>query len=309
MERLLNLLCQDSEIAVVGLHPRMMEGVNIATFAHSHGVPVYESEAINGNDYVQIVSELATDLIISCNEKQIFKPPLIKVPRVAVLNLHCGYLPLQRGGGGLYSAFINEQEAGVTVHYVNEQIDAGEIVAQEHRPIGEHETIKDIQEWALQIAPRMYVEAIHRVIDGSVIPVVQSGKYTYTPAMPEYDNMIDWSEPSALIHNRVRARQSPVWCFTFVEKRMLFVRSTQLLTDVADYIGPVGQVIARKANGVAVKTGNNALLVTSVAYENDQPFIPAFGISSVFGINVVKEYFELTKRIALLEQAIEGRRR
>ena len=304
MQRLMDSLARQSNVIIVGLHPRVMEDVDIIEHARLYDIPIYDSQSINEPDYLNLVLSLNVDLLVSCNEKQIFRRPLIDAPKIAALNLHCGYLPLQRGGGGIYSAFINEQDVGITVHYITEVIDAGDVIAQKHRPIEDNENIKDIQKWVNHTAPDLYIEAIQKIMNGTTVRVTQKTEYTYTPAMPEYDNMIDWRESSTLIRNRVRARQSPIWSFTFLNKKRLYIRNVQLLSDVANYIGPAGQVIARTESGVVVKTGDNALLITSVAYDDQQPFVPQFKISTTFGINLVKEYFELISRIETLEKIL-----
>jgi methionyl-tRNA formyltransferase len=306
MQRLMDSLAFKPDVSIVGLHPRMMEDIDIIEHAHFYDIPVYDSQSINELDFLNIVVNLNVDLIVSCNEKQIFQKRLIDAPKIAALNLHCGYLPLQRGGGGMYSAFINQQNVGITVHYISDVIDAGDVIVQAHRPIQDHENIKDIQKWVNHTAPDLYIQAIQKVIDGTTDHVIQQGQYTYTPAMPEYDNVIDWREPSKLIRNRVRARQSPVWCFTFLNKKRLYIRSVELVKDVANYIGPVGQVIARMENGIVVKTGDNALLITSVAYDDHQPFVPQFKISTTFGINLIKEYFDMASRIESLEKILKN---
>lgn len=306
MRRLIDSLKCERNYIIIGLHPRQTEGVDIIEYAKNSKIQIYESENINSKDFINRLILLKIDLIVSCNEKKIFKKELINLPKLGALNIHGGLLPMQRGGGGMYSAFINEQDAGLSVHFITEDIDAGDIIAQKVRKIYKNENILDIIGWVHEVGVDLYIEAIKIVLNKSFKKISQLGfQYTYTPAMPEFDNLINWNEPSKLIHNRIRARQSPIWCFTFYEGKKLFVRESGLLTNVANFIGTNGQVIERNEKGIVVKTGDNALIIKTVAYPDSRAFTPKFKISSMLGINLYKEYFVLKDRITILENAMK----
>lgn len=301
MRNLIDLLIQNSKIQINGIHPRLTEDVDIVGHACKYGIPVFDSISINDSVYLNKLNNLDVDYFISCNEKQIFKRPLLELPKRGSLNLHCGCLPLQRGGGGIYSAFINEQSVGITIHAIDESIDGGDIYAQIQRPIEERESITDIKKWTLEVGPRLYYNTILGIDKGQIKPRKQVGLYSYTPAMPKYDNVINWCERSKLIHNRIRGRQSPVYCISFVDHKPLYILGSELTVDVANFRGAPGQVIARTDRGNVVKTGDNALLITLVAYDEKMPFIPNFKISTTFNLNLVEEYFELSRRLSTLE--------
>jgi methionyl-tRNA formyltransferase len=101
MKKLINLLLPDPEFRLVGLHPRQTEGVDILMHAAKSGIPVFDTNDINNPNYLNLLRGMEIDLLLSCNEKQIFRKDLIEIPALAALNLHGGALPLQRGGGGL----------------------------------------------------------------------------------------------------------------------------------------------------------------------------------------------------------------
>ena len=301
MRNLLDLLMQNPKIQIAGLHPRLTEDVDISQHACKYGISIFESNSINDPKYINTIYKLDVDFFISCNEKQIFKKPLLELPKKASLNLHCGCLPLQRGGGGIYSAFINKQNVGITIHAIDESIDGGDIYTKIERPIGEHECITDIKNWTLEVGPRLYYNTILAVENEQLKARKQVGLYSYTPAMPKYDNVIDWCEESVLIHNRIRGRQSPVYCLAFVDHKPLYIMKSELTTDVSNFKGTPGQVIAKTNRGNVIKTGDNALLINLVAYDETMPFIPSFKVSTMFALNLTSEYIDLSRRLSSLE--------
>lgn len=299
LKRLIILLNNDDKYLIIGLHPREADGVSTKELSEQFNIDLYPSLNINEDEYLKIVRDTNTDIIISCNEKQIFKQPLIDSAKIASVNLHGGILPLQRGGGSVYSAFINYQDVGVSVHYLTEEIDAGAIIKQKSRPILDTENALNIVSWFNDIAPSLYYESLNEIINGNVNIIDQKNfKYTYIPAKPEYDEMIQWNDNSSLIHNKIRARQGPIYNYTYFNDKKIFILESQLVNEeIANFIGPNGQVIHRDSRGVIVKCNDNAILLTKIKFENNEEYIPNFPISTMLGINLYKKYFELEEKI------------
>ena len=100
------------------------------------------------------------------------------------------------------------------------------ILLQELLEIGEDENINDMQKKFVDIGPEMLKRAIKLIVEGKAKRKSQKGMlYSYTPAMPTGDNMIDWNECSSLIHNKIRARQSPVWSYTYYQNKNIHKRN------------------------------------------------------------------------------------
>ena len=305
MERLFDYLDDFPRVEIAGIHPRCVNDCGTINAARLRSVNVLESDNVNSPEFLDALNGLGIDILVSCNEKQILRSQLIGLPKLAAINLHSGALPMQRGGGGLYSAFINGEIAGITVHHLTNEIDSGDIILQQLVRIRDSETIQDIQKKFTILGPKMIIEAINLLIEGRAPRLPQDGhKYSYTPAMPESDNMIKWRESSRLIHNRVRARQSPVWSYTYHNGRKLYVKSTRLIDNLANYVGSVGQVIGRCHDGTVIKTGDNGLMLTEVFYDGEAPFVPRFRISTMLGINLYKEYERLQEIVKLQESQI-----
>jgi methionyl-tRNA formyltransferase len=305
MADLIQRLSEDQRFDLVGLHPRQADGVDMALIAREKGIPYFPSDEINSDSYLATVEAALPDLIVSCNEKLIFRDRLIAMSRVASLNIHDGVLPLQRGGESIYSAFVNKQPVGMTVHHLSRGINEGDIILQTKREIAAHETALDIQRWYHEIGGGLYYQAIDNFLRGKAIATPQSGQtYTYVSAKPEFDEFIDWTEPSELIHNKIRGRKSGVLNFSFNGDHKFFLLESALMEEVPPFYGVCGQVIQRRGDGVVVKTGDGAILIKKIRDEQGVIGAPTFRLATTLGMNPYAEIArlrELTKPLFFYE--------
>ncbi len=94
-------------------------------------VPVFHCENVNDASTEEFISSRKPDLIVSAYFNQILKKNIIDIPRIGVLNVHPGWLPGYRGAMCYFWVLKNgEQKGGVTVHWIDEGIDTGEILAR-----------------------------------------------------------------------------------------------------------------------------------------------------------------------------------
>jgi len=98
--------------------------------ARSRNIPLYFVQDVNGPEFLATLSSLAPDLVINQTEC-LLKKELLSIPKLGVLNRHASLLPHFRGRVGSFWGHAEEPpEYGVTIHFVNEGIDAGPIVVQ-----------------------------------------------------------------------------------------------------------------------------------------------------------------------------------
>ncbi len=291
---------------VLRIEPRKeKEFVNIA---NKHNVNIFRPKNINSKDFLEVVSKLSPDLNLCVNHNQIFKKELIGIARLGTINMHCGLLPNYRGGGGIYGAVINnEKHFGQTIHFVDEGIDTGDIIIQDTLTIGPNDNMGVLMSRSVKNAPKLAMRAIDLIENDEYVRQPQAQVLgSYFPKKPDDDEIIDWSESSLLIYNKIRARNPGPMNATYVGNKKVIIQ-TALLTNMPDYTGPVGQVIGVKKDvGVMVKTGDNALLVKHVMLEGDMDTrIAKFKIGTTFLFNWQHKYLELIDKYKKLEERLE----
>ena len=138
-----------------------------------HDVPIIKvTSSVNSVESLSVLRSLDVDLFISITGNQIFKKPLLEIPRLGTLNLHTALLPKYRGLMPSFWVLKNkEKQTGVSVFFVDEGIDSGPILVQKKI------RIENISQWELiRMTKFLGVEAI---IEG--IELIQSGEYELMP--------------------------------------------------------------------------------------------------------------------------------
>ena len=190
---------------------------------------------------------------------QIFKKRIINYPVCGTINCHAGKLPFYRGRNILNWALINdEKEFGITVHYMDEGIDTGDIILQEAYPISDQDDYATLLERAYDGCAELLFKAIKQIQDGTAqrIPQYFIHPYgSYCSSRKIGDEKIDWNQNSRDIFNFVRAISKPgPQARTFLENIELMINRVCWLPQAPVYKGIPGAVIQKNEEGFIVKT-------------------------------------------------------
>jgi folate-dependent phosphoribosylglycinamide formyltransferase PurN len=99
--------------------------------AVSRGIPFEMTGDVNGASTIEQLRALGPDVIVSFSAPVVFGPALLKLPRLACINLHCSLLPRYAGlMPSFWVLYHGERETGATVHEMDTQIDNGAILGQ-----------------------------------------------------------------------------------------------------------------------------------------------------------------------------------
>jgi methionyl-tRNA formyltransferase len=158
---------------VRGLATRLAQakvrGRSIEAACARHGVSCSSVEDVNAPSFLEHLSELDTDLLVSVSCPQIFKRDLIDLPELGCLNIHGAALPLYRGVMPSFWMLANgEKEAGVSIYFVNEKIDAGELCGQRIFSIEPHETLDGFLRRSKAIAAELLIEVLAQIETGAI---------------------------------------------------------------------------------------------------------------------------------------------
>lgn len=135
-------------------------------------IPVIPAAGINGPEFVESVSALKPDLIISVACPKIFKDRLIALPRLGCINIHTAKLPRYRGMmPNFWNMYNNEKTTGITVHRISAGIDEGEIILQREIPVLPDESLDALIRRTKRLGASLMAEAIEMIRTGSVKPI------------------------------------------------------------------------------------------------------------------------------------------
>ncbi|MFW9912900.1 MAG: methionyl-tRNA formyltransferase [Candidatus Thorarchaeota archaeon] len=139
---------------------------SIESLTKAYGIPCYRLRTLNNSKVLRLVKRLNPDLVI--NQAQvILRKQFLDIPRIGTLNRHASLLPRYRGMmAPFWSILHNEQMSGVSIHFVDEQIDHGPIVIQKTVPIKRFDTFIGLLERIFDITPDAMLEAIEKISQG-----------------------------------------------------------------------------------------------------------------------------------------------
>lgn len=239
--------------------------------AQENNIPIELSENINSREFISRVEKYEADLFVSMSFNQIFRNEMINLPRYKTINCHAGKLPFYRGRNILNWALINdEKEFGITVHYMDEGIDTGDIILQETYPITDEDNYSTLLDRAYDGCAGILYRAIKMIQNGDVIPVRQQDIDPigmYCGMRMQGDEVIDWSQTSRDIFNFIRALCIPgPQAASWIKGNKITINRARMIPGACAYKNTAGQVVGRTQEGLLVKTGDTILEITEYTY-------------------------------------------
>jgi methionyl-tRNA formyltransferase len=211
-------------------------------------IPILQPARIKREEAVAEIRALAPDVIVVIAYGQILPRSVLEIPPVACLNLHASLLPRHRGAAPIQAAIVSgDRESGITVMYMDESLDTGDILLQSRLEIAADETGESLHDRLAQIAPDALTEALAELQRGNAPRVPQdSPAATYAPKLEREDGRIDWTEPAELIERKIRAFNP--WPGAFVllrseagRERKLKIFSARLIDAARETPGEVSR--------------------------------------------------------------------
>nr|WP_245742287.1 methionyl-tRNA formyltransferase [Fontibacillus panacisegetis] len=237
--------------------------------ALKYGLPVLQPQRMRSPEAVEELAALSPDLIVTAAYGQILPAAVLEMPQYGCLNVHGSLLPKYRGGAPIQRSIINgEKETGITLMYMAEGLDTGDMIAKSVVPIEDKDTSGTIFEKLSIAGAKLLIEQLPRVLDGTADRIPQNDEEsTYARNLSREDERIDWSASSREVFNRVRGLVPFSGGFTLWNEEVFKIWEIAKPTQagVGSSSGEVpGTVLHLSGDGIEVKTGDGSVLLTRV---------------------------------------------
>lgn len=251
---------------------------SVQRLAQKHNIPTVVCQRADDEALIGRVRDVRPDVILSSDWRTWIRPELFRIPPGGTLNLHDALLPRYGGFAPLNWAIVNgETETGVTVHYVDEDLDLGDILLQRRVAIDPEDTATDLFRRTLPLFGTLAIEALELIRQGRARRSPQDrSQATFFHKRCERDSRIDWTQPRTRIYNLVRAQSDPYPnAFTTYRGQRLKIKRARLATTC--FCGTPGRVFCRTEHGVVVLGGadaggpNQGLVIETVQAEGEPP--------------------------------------
>jgi methionyl-tRNA formyltransferase len=223
-------------VAVVTREPspqgrkRVLTPTPVASLAATAGLRLIESNRLGA--VTDELIALDADLGVIVAYGGLVREPLLSAPRLGWVNLHFSLLPRWRGAAPVQRAIMaGDQETGVAVFQLVPELDAGDVYAMEHHPIGRNQTAGHLLESLAETGSYVLKGVVDALAAGTAHAHPQRGEPTLAPKLTLDDGRIDWSDDAFSVDARIRGVTPEPGAFTELAGERLKVHEAAIAHD------------------------------------------------------------------------------
>lgn len=235
------------------------QDVTLSNFSKKYDIDYFKLKNVNSITSINKMSDYDCDVLVSMSFNQIFRKEIINLTRIGIINCHAGKLPFYRGRNILNWVLINDdKEFGITVHFVDEGIDTGDIVLQKTFPITDKDNYNTLLETSYKACASILYEALVKIAEENYKRIQQKTIHPvgfYCGMRGEGDEVINWNDTSRNIFNFIRSISKPgPIATTYNNNSEIKINNSNYINKAPSYIGTIGQVLSKTELGFLVKT-------------------------------------------------------
>ena len=240
----------------------------VKEYAITRNIPVFQPKNLRDAETHALIQTLAPALIVVVAYGRILPKEVLSIPPHGCINLHVSLLPQYRGAAPVQWAVINgETQTGVSIMYLDEGLDTGDIIKVAPLSIAEDETSGALFERISQKGAETLLQAIDEIAQGKAVRTPQNHALaTLAPPISKEMAYVDFGENAQKLHNLIRGMHPwPMAYFVHDGKRIKVVKAKA----ITGQNGTPGQILATKPLTVACQNG--ALLLLELVPEGAKP--------------------------------------
>lgn len=267
-------IMNDEEISISFICVRSDTTDNtLREYANKYNIAYLKHENINSKEFINEISQYKCDLFVSMSFNQIFKTEIINLPKYKTINCHAGKLPFYRGRNILNWALINdEKNFGITVHYIDEGIDTGDIILQRDYPISNEDSYNTLLKRAYVDCAVILYDAIILFKNGKAKSKKQTEIHPvgfYCSQRKMGDEILNWDQTSREIFNFVRSINNPgPMARAFINGMEMKINRVAEVKNAPSYKCVIGAILNKESDGFLVKTNDSFIKVVEYEYNS-----------------------------------------
>ena len=224
------------------------------------GIPVLQPEKIRNREDLDKVLALKPDLVITAAFGQILPNELLEAPKYGCINVHASLLPELRGGAPIHYALMQGKEkTGITIMYMAEKLDAGDILTQAELRIEETDDVGTLHGKLSALGADLLAETVPRLLAGELLPVRQDEeRATFAPNIKRDQEKLDWTKGGEELFNQIRGLSPWPVAYTEIEGSALKVWKAEKAEGKPD--ASPGEIIEAGPEGLTVSSGDTTAI-------------------------------------------------
>lgn len=233
--------------------------------ALKHDIKIFQPVKIR-TEYQEII-DLKPDIIITCAYGQIIPKELLDCPKLGCINVHASILPYHRGGAPIHRAIIDgDKETGVSVMYMDVNMDSGDIISQRKIEILKTDTAESLFDKLSILGSELLYDTLPSIIDGTNDRIKQDESIaTYSYSIKPEDEIIDFNKTREEVYNKIRGLNSWPVAHTYLDGKRLKVWESKIGNDKV--VGNIGSIINIYNDGIGVQVSDGEIIFTTIQLE------------------------------------------
>lgn len=246
----------------VGRHQEV-EFTPIKKVAVDNNILVLQPEKIR-KDYMSVL-ELKPDIIVTCAYGQIIPKELLDYPKYGCINVHASLLPKLRGGAPIHHAIIDGyKKTGITIMYMDEAMDSGDIISQRETEISDIDTLESLHDRLSEMGRDLLLDTLPSILDGTNQRIKQDiNEVTYAYNIKREEEYLDFNKSSRELFNQIRGlNPHPGSSCVIGEKEFKVFMARIEKVDTSKDIP--GEVLHIYKDGLGIATRDYELVITDI---------------------------------------------
>lgn len=238
----------------------------VKQYAIEHGTEVITPSSLKDDNIITHLKDINADLFIVTAYGRILPKQILDIPKLGCVNVHASLLPTWRGAAPINRAIMNgDKIGGVTIMYMAEGVDTGDIILSKSVSIEDSWTVEDYHDNLMELSKSALKEFLYIADSGDTIPRKEQEheKATHAAKITNDDAYLTFNEDAECVRNRIRGLSPFPGAFFFINGKRIKVRNAV----VADGIGEIGTIISTDKGGIEIACKNKSIIITRMCPE------------------------------------------
>ena len=240
----------------------------------------------------QEILDLNADLIVTCAYGQMIPKEILDAPKYGCINVHASLLPKLRGGAPIHRAIINnETRTGITIMYMVEKMDAGDILAQEETPIFKEDNVGILHDRLSKMGAKLLIETIPDLVSGKIKPIPQKEEeVTYAWNIKREEEKIDFNQRTIDIYNQIRGLNPWPGGYALLEGKVVKIYEARISDSffTTKKNGEIGKIYE---DGIGVSTKDGEIIITKLQPSGKRKMLAKEYLNGVYEEDLLGKVF------------------
>lgn len=232
------------------------------------GLPVYQPVKVKEPEFLEILKEIAPDIIVVAAFGQIIPKTILNLPRFGCINIHASLLPKYRGAAPIQQAVIDgEKESGVTIQKMGEGLDTGDMISKAVVVLSPEETGGSLFDKLSKAGADLLVKTLPSIFDGTAVYEKQpeESPTPYASMITKQMGLLDFTKSAEVLERLVRGLNPWPSAYTFLNGKTLKVWKSRVGEEKGSALP--GTVVKTDKNGIHVACCDKTLILEEIQIE------------------------------------------